>query len=294
MPYINIYGIRGDRPSRPEMTLEYGNTSTNVEYVRITNSAVEDVELFDYYIQYTGTDDGATTVRSGGSYYTQTVSNSTWTKVKTTDLHVEPTWTWTGDVIAMAPVYKTDTDDLSVRGNFRFSSEDYEDNFAEVLFTTESAWRLVTSGPISTPNLGYTNSINGAAALEMQYKGADASGEAWVDFVLFAPISDGNIFVQAPASIRGTESRNLVINNDTRKAYLGETRIVAASWTLEYKILGRVSNGIVGKEIQLIPHRCNKMFVMGTAANNVHVATGGNLKVTIKYRPRTRFLLGDD
>ena len=295
VPYINFYGIRGDKPAYPEITIEAADASTNVEYVRITNSAVKDVSLFDYYLQYSGTDDGSTTVRSGGAYRTESVTNSTtsWTKVSATDLTVLPTWAWVGEVIAMSPVYKTDTDDLSVRGNFKFSSEDYADNFAEVLFTTESSWRLVTSGPIVTPNLGYTNTVGGLAALEMRYKGAAAVGDAWIDFVLFAPISDGNVFVQSPYSIDSTYTRNLVINNETRKAYMGRTT-VGAGWTLVYQVLGRATNGIVGREIRLIPHKCNKMFVMCTAANNVHAANAGNVKLTIKYKPRTKFLLGDD
>jgi len=149
------------------------------------------------------------------------------------------------------------------------------------------------SGPIVTPNLGYTNTTNGVAALEMQYKGAAAVGDVWIDFVLFAPISDGNILVNTPVSIESTYTRNLVINNDTRKAYIGRVT-VGPGWTPLYQVIGRVANGIIGREIRFIPHRCNKMFVMCTASNNYHRADAGNVKLTIKYKPRTRFLLGDD
>ena len=295
VPYINIYGIRGDKPAYPEITVEAADSDTNVQQIRITNSAVKDVHLFDYYLQYTGTDDASTTVRSGGSYHTDSITNSTtaWTTVQGTGMAVLPTWTWIGEVIAMSPVYKTDTDDLSVRGNFKFASEDYADNFAEVLFTTESSWRLVTSGPIVTPNMGYTNTVNGQAGLQMRYKGAAADGDAWIDFVLFAPISDGNVLVQSQYLIDTSNGRNVVINSNTRKAYIGRTT-VGAGWTIAYQVLGRVTNGIIGKEIRLIPHRCNKMFVMCTAANNVHAADEGNVALTIKYKPHTRFLLGDD
>ena len=64
-------------------------------------------------------------------------------------------------------------------------------------------------------------------------------------------------------------------------------------WTETVVVYGRVLNGLLGKEIQLIPARANKMFILGTATDNVHVATDGNIEVEIQYRPRTRFLLGD-
>jgi len=151
----------------------------------------------------------------------------------------------------------------------------------------------VTSGPIVTPNMGYTNTVNGQAGLQMRYKGAAADGDAWIDFVLFAPISDGNILIQSQYVVDSGDARNIVVNNDTRKAYIGRTT-VGPGWTLVYQVLSRVTNGIIGKEIRLIPHKCNKMFVMCTAANNVHAADEGNVALTIKYKPRTRFLLGDD
>jgi len=146
----------------------------------------------------------------------------------------------------------------------------------------------VTSGPIVTPNLGYST-INGLAAMQLKFA-SGVSSTVNIDFALFAPISDGSVFVELTDTL--VTSRAFLLSNERRQAYTG-SYTVGPGWRETVRILGRIVNGILGKEISLVPGRANKMFIMGTAADNVHVATDGNIETTIKYRPRTRFLLGD-
>jgi len=286
VPYIDIYGIRGDRPAKPDIWVRAADSSTSVKFLKITNSAVNKIEELDYYIQFGGV--GGQADRSGQAYDPETVTSTAWKKAGGTDLSVSEVDSWIGEVLLMSSMMTAATADLKVRGNFKFASEDYEDNFTEVLYTVENEWRLVTSGPIVTPYLGYSTP-NGLAAMEMKFA-SGASSTVNIDFALFAPISDGSVFLELTDTL--VTNRAFFLSNERRQAYTGSYTI-GPGWKETMVIYGRIVNGILGKEISLVPGRANKMFIMGTAADNVHVATDGNIETTIQYRPRTRFLLGD-
>ena len=286
IPYIDIYGIRGDRPTNPDIWVRAADANTSVKFLKFTNSAVNKIEELDYYLQFGGI--GGQADRSGLAYDPETVTSVAWKKAGGVDLSVSEVDSWVGEVLLMSSMMTADTDDLKVRGNFKFASEDYEDNLSEVLYTVESEWRLVTSGPIVTPSLGYST-VNGLAAMEMQFADS-ATATVNVDFALFAPISDGSVFVELTDTL--VSNKAFLLNNERRQAYT-TSYTAGPGWVETVVVLGRIVNGILGRDIRLIPERANKMFILGTAANNVHVATDGNIETTIEYRPRTRFLLGD-
>ena len=290
IPYLDIYGIRGDRDTNPEIFIRAADANTSVDYLKITNSAVNKINELDYYLQFIGVAGGAS--RSGGSYYSTTVTDAGWSKMGLTDLSVTEPDSWVGEIIVMASMNNSHAADVDVRGNFKFSNtESYNDNFSEVIYSVQGEWRLVTSGPIVTPNLGY--STTGAlAALEVKCDAESTFADIHVDFALFAPISDGCIIVQLQGTVIESGGYCFVLDNENRKAYTAGITI-GPGWTESRVILGRVQNGIYGRDIRLIPGRANKMFILGTSADNIHVATDGNIEVSLSYRPRTRFLLGD-
>jgi hypothetical protein len=298
VPYIDVVDIRGDRPAYPKIIIRADDSNTSVRYLKMTNAATNGIGNIgttadSFYIQYTGT---ANSNRSGGSYHADTVNDSSsdprvWTKIQVTDASVFEKEAWVGEVIVFASMMKTDTRDLLVRGNFKFASEDYEENLSETTYIVEDEWRLVATGPIVVPNMR-ENAINGLAALECIFPGSAGTGTVYVDFALFAPIADGCLIMDTAEAITQSGGRAITIDMDRRAAYT-TSYTAGPDWSEDMTLQGRVQTGLIGREIQLIPKRHNKMFILGTEADNVHDIDTGNVKVFIKYKPRTRFLLGD-
>jgi hypothetical protein len=298
IPYIDVVGIRGDRPAYPKIIIRADDANTTVRYIKITNAATEGIQNIgstadSFYIQYTGT---AGSDRSGGSYHGDTVNDSSadprvWTKIQTVDASVFEKEAWVGEVIVFTSIMTADTRDLLVRGNFKFASEDYEENLSEVTYIVESAWRLVATGPIIVPNMR-ENAINGLAALECIFPGSGGTGTVNVDFALFAPIADGCMMMDTVEALTEAGLRAITIDMDRRAAFT-TSYTAGPDWSEDMTLQGRVQTGLLGREIRLIPERPNKMFVLCTEANNVHDIDTGNVKVFIKYEPQTRFLFGD-
>jgi hypothetical protein len=291
IPYLDVYGIRGDRPTYPDIWIKAAsaNQGVNVEFIKVTNSASEGVNDLDFFIEMTGDPD---LNRSDGEYGTVSVDGSGWMGLGST-LTVNPVKPWVGEVIAMAPIYNTSTEDLEVRANFRYASEEFEDNFTETLYTVQGEWRLVTTGPINVQKLEYdTNSA--LARLEFKRENEDASAEdVYVDFVLFAPIDDGCVIFQLPDTLENC-GNYCIINNENRQILTAQGTLDIEEWKISVNVTGRAITGFFGREIRLIPERANRMFIMVTRADNVHLSsTGEHVRVSLEYTPRTRFLLGD-